>query len=73
MLGATGARGRLSEKLGGERFATIVAQNARGYSPFRLSRAPPSDDPATKSAGMGWELDGGLNEGTPARAGVPKS
>ncbi len=36
----TGARSvGATQREAGERFATIVAQNARGY-PFRLSRAP---------------------------------
>ena len=50
MLGATGAGGRLSEMLGSERFATIVAQNARGHSPFRISRASPATKRPTKTA-----------------------
>ena len=62
-------QGRLSERLGGERFATIVAQNARGHSPYRLSRALPSDDPATKSAGTGWGVRRCVKWGNPRESG----
>ena len=53
-LGGLAGRGALgaTQREAGERFATIVTQNARGYSLFRLSRAPPSERTAELKHGL---------------------